>query len=430
MRIHLIAIGGSAMHNLAMALHYNHHTVSGSDDEIYDPARSRLDNVGLLPGEIGWDPSRITQDLDAIILGMHARIDNPELLEAQRLGIPVYSYPEYIYLEAKEKQRWVIAGSHGKTSTTSMVLHALQKLQVDTDYLVGAQLEGFERMVRLSEAPLMVIEGDEYLSSPIDRRPKFLHYKPQLAVITGIAWDHINVFPTFEEYTRQFDLFVKGLPKGSKVFFFQDDQYLKTIKGTNPTVNMVPYTAFEGSGQGDHMMVRSDKGNHFKIGIFGKHNLQNLKAASLLCEEHGIDQEEFLSTMKDFKGAAKRLQCLKQTEVLTIYQDFAHAPSKVEATLKAVRDQYPGKKIVAALELHTFSSLNKKFLPLYKGTLAPADSAAVFFQKHTLEMKRLPPLDPEEVAEHFGGKVNIFQQQEDLIPGCGDNWISQPLFCL
>ncbi|NNE29478.1 MAG: peptidoglycan synthetase [Saprospiraceae bacterium] len=415
MRIHFIAIGGSAMHNLAMALHYNHHTVSGSDDEIYDPARSRLESIGLLPTKMGWDPARISPDLDAIILGMHARKDNPELLEAQRIGLPIYSYPEYIYQEAKDKSRWVIAGSHGKTSTTSMVLHALKKLNLNADYLVGAQLPGFKTMVRLSDAPLMVLEGDEYLSSPIDRRPKFLHYHPNTAIITGIAWDHINVFPTFENYLEQFQLFVNELAPEGRIYYFGDDKHLQEIAAKNPSKAMSPYFGFEGHAEGDQMIVRSDKGNSFKVGVFGDHNLQNLKAASLLCAEQGIEQEQFLEAMADFQGAAKRLQLLNQSEKLTIYQDFAHAPSKVKATLEAVRKQYPDKKIVAALELHTFSSLNKKFLPLYRDTLSPADGAAVFFQKHTLEMKKLPSLDTAEVSEYFGGEVDVFQEQEPLI---------------
>lgn len=417
MRIHLIAIGGAAMHNLAIALKYNHHTVSGSDDEIYNPAKDRLAEEALLPEEMGWYPERISPDIEAIILGMHARIDNPELLKAQELNIPIYSYPEFIFQHSKDKIRLVVGGSHGKTTTTAMILHALQQLKVDCDYLVGAQLTGFSNMVRLSDAPIMVIEGDEYLSSPLDRRPKLFHYHPQRSVLTGIAWDHVNVFPTFPEYLEQFELFVKGLEKGSQLFYFEGDEHLGKIAAQQQEeITALPYKGFEWEKGKENNWVLSSSGKRFPIQIFGQHNLENLKAASLLCETVGVEEEAFLAAMASFTGAAKRLQKLRSSESLTIFQDFAHAPSKVKATVSAVRAEYPNHKMVVALELHTFSSLNKKFLPEYKGSLEPADASMVFYQEHTLQMKKLPALDPMEVKAHFAKEgLIIGQQSPDLI---------------
>ena len=198
MNVHLIAIGGSAMHNMAIAMHKKGFNVTGSDDEIFEPSKTRLAKLNLLPAKEGWDTNNIHKGIDAVILGMHARADNPELLKAQELGLKIYSYPEYIYEQTKDKTRIVIGGSHGKTSITAMILHVLNYHKVDCDYMVGAQLDGFDTMVKLTkEAKIAVIEGDEYLSSPIDRRPKFHLYKPNIAILSGIAWDHINVFPTF-----------------------------------------------------------------------------------------------------------------------------------------------------------------------------------------------------------------------------------------
>ena len=402
MRIHLIAIGGSAMHNLAIALHCNHHTVTGSDDEIYNPSKDRLKNYGLLPKRMGWDPERITPDIDAIILGMHARKDNPELSKAQKMKIPIYSYPEFIYRHARNKTRLVVAGSHGKTTTTSMIMHVLQHQKMDFDYLVGAQIEGFETMVRLSNADLMVIEGDEYLSSPIDRKPKILHYFPQIAIITGIAWDHINVFPTFKNYLKQFRLFVKSIDEKGILFFYQGDvEMAKLAKKKIGPIRKQGYRAFNALVKGGKCYLVRDSGEKIPLRVFGQHNLQNLKAAYLACREVGVTEQGFFEAISSFKGAAKRLQLLYKSAKAIAFLDYAHAPSKVQATIEAMKQQYPERKLIACLELHTFSSLNAAFHPHYKKTMAKADKAFVFYDEHTLKMKRMPALDPLKIASAF-----------------------------
>ena len=406
MRIHLIAIGGAAMHNLAIALNYNLHTVTGSDDEIYNPSKERLKKQGLLPLEMGWFPEKITKDIDVIILGMHARKNNPELKKAKKLGLKVYSYPEFLYEHSKNKQRVVIAGSHGKTTTTSMILHVLKNNKVDFDYLVGAQIEGFDSMVRLSDAPLIVVEGDEYLSSPIDRRPKILHYRPHISVLTGIAWDHINVFPTFENYKGQFLKYLKTFEKNGTLFFYKNDKHIVDILGKikKPSFEAIGYEALSSELRNGKTYIFNEKNKAFSIQVFGKHNLENLNAAYLVCKKIGMSDDQFFKAIKNFKGAAKRLQLLKKTKTGLAFLDFAHAPSKVEATIKALKAQHPKRKLIACLELHTFSSLNKQFLTEYAGTMKAADKAIVYFSEHTLEMKKLPPISKEEVKAAFGHK--------------------------
>jgi len=416
MRIHLIATGGAVMHNLALALHHNQHTVTGSDDEIYNPARDRLAKYGLLPKQMGWHPDHITSDIDAVILGMHARINNPELLKAQELGIKIYSFPEYIYEHAQNKTRVVVAGSHGKTTTTSMIMHVLQKCNRRFDYLVGANLEGFETMVKLSDAPLMIIEGDEYLSSPLDRRPKFLHYRPQYAIITGIAWDHINVFPTFSGYLEQFGLFLENLEEDASVFFYQKDKHIQQIlKKAKAQFSATPYEGFKAKTVGKETTIPSRWGENVPIQIFGEHNMENLKAAFLVCQEIGISHDEFFEAVQSFTGAAKRLQLLKKNWTSNVWLDFAHAPSKVRATVKAVKNQYLQRELVACVELHTFSSLNKEFLPEYQGALDAADIGVVFFSKHTLEMKKLPPISTTDIEAAFQHpNLHVFTEREKL----------------
>lgn len=434
MRIHFIAIGGSAMHNLALALYYNHHTVSGSDDEIYNPARDRLEKAGLLPEKMGWHPERITKDIDAIILGMHARKDNPELKRAKDLKIPIYSYPAYIYEQSKKKKRLVVAGSHGKTTTTSMIMHVLKYHQIDFDYLVGAQLEGFERMVRISEAPLMVIEGDEYLSSPIDLRPKFLHYKPDVAIITGIAWDHINVFPKFADYVMQFELFAKSMKKNGHLFYYENDPYLKALAKTHATkTKWQPYRAFDFELRNNKTYLIPEKGKAVPLKIFGAHNLQNLKAAYLACQQIEVSDQQFFEAIRHFTGAAKRLQLLKKKKTAIAYQDFAHAPSKAKATIEALKAQYPKRKLIAALELHTFSSLNKKFLKEYRSTMDHADKAFVFFSEHTLKMKKLPTItakDIEKAFQHPNLKVIVNDNQKLVRALQRYKWIDKNLLLM
>lgn len=416
MQIHFIAIGGSAMHNLAIALHKKGYFITGSDDEIFEPSKSRLARYGLLPASEGWDPERITPDLDAVILGMHAKGDNPELIRAKELGLKIYSYPEYLYEQSKDKKRVVIGGSHGKTTITAMILHVLQRSGIDCDYMIGAQLEGFEVMVRLSEtAPVMVIEGDEYLTSPIDLRPKFHLYMPDIAVISGIAWDHINVFPTFGFYVDQFRKFIDLITPGGSLFYSMDDAVLTGICNNARTDIMIgPYTAFSHEiRDGITFLILGDR--RFPLKIFGRHNMMNLNAARLVCRELGISDETFLNAIASFTGASKRLELIAQNETTSVYKDFAHAPSKVSATLKAVREQFPGRKVIACLELHTYSSLSEAFLSHYSGALDPADVAMVYFNPHALKIKRLPEISREQVMKGFSNeKLEVFNDSKLL----------------
>lgn len=415
MRIHLVAIGGAAMHNIALALQENGHEVSGSDDEIYNPARERLAARGLLPVQTGWFPERIHTGLDAVILGMHARADNPELRRALELNLPVYSYPSFLFEHAREKTRVVVAGSHGKTTTTSMIMHFLRESGADFDYLVGAQLEGFQTMTRLSQAPLMVLEGDEYFASALDPVPKIYHYRPHLAVLTGVAWDHINVFPSFESYLEAFRHFLTTVEPGGTVWYHESDPHLFQLAQEAPReIACIPYQPLSSRLAGDRFEVRLG-GNWVSTPLIGRHNFANLQAAILVCERLGVSEETLIRAIPGFKGAAKRLQPLVEREGFTSYQDFAHAPSKVRATVQAVRDRHPGRRLVACLELHTFSSLNPVFLPEYAHALDAADEAAVFFTPHTLEIKRLPPLDEGKVRQAFQRPdAGVFTRAEEL----------------
>jgi UDP-N-acetylmuramate: L-alanyl-gamma-D-glutamyl-meso-diaminopimelate ligase len=402
MKVHFIAIGGSAMHNLAIALHQKGYQVTGSDDEVLEPSRSRLEKVGLLPEKNGWEPQKISSDLDAVILGMHALPDNPELVRAQELGLKVYSYPEYLYEQTKHKKRVVIAGSHGKTTVTSMVLHVLKCMNKKFDYMVGAQITGFDTMVGLSnDSEVAVFEGDEYLSSPIDRRPKFLWYKPDVALITGIAWDHINVFPTQEIYNKQFELFIETISKEGVLIFYKDDKTLSGLVERMPSgLRQIPYAALDSINQGKTSIVQSETGA-FEMQIFGAHNMQNLSGALQVCLELGISKADFLQAMTTFQGAARRLQLLGASDTSAVFYDFAHAPSKVKATVSAVKEQFPGRKLIACVELHTFSSLNRAFLPHYRHALQEADEAYVFYNPEVVAHKKLPLFPPEEVQEAF-----------------------------
>ncbi|HMR89542.1 MAG TPA: Mur ligase family protein, partial [Saprospiraceae bacterium] len=374
LRVHFIAIGGAAMHNIALDLHAQGHLVTGSDDEIYEPSLSRLTKVGIAPKKFGWDEANITQDIDIVVLGMHAREDNPELVKSRELGLTIMSYPAFVYERSKDKQRIVIAGSHGKTTTTAMILHVLKKLGVSFDYLVGAQLEGFDRMVKLTDAPLIIIEGDEYLSSPLDRVPKIHHYKPHISVTTGIAWDHINVFPTFEVYKEQFSIYFDMIESGGTLIYYSDDEVLNEIVSkAKGDVIKLPYT---GLVKNDEMSIVFEN-EIYPVSIIGNHNLQNLNAARLVCLTLGINTRRFFKAIADFSGANKRLQKLNDSKDRLVFLDFAHAPSKVKATTTSVKEWYGNKKLLAVLELHTFSSLNKAFLPQYINSLAAADQAIV-----------------------------------------------------
>ena len=413
MKVHFIAIGGSAMHNLAIALCQKGITVTGSDDEIFDPARGRLEKYGLLPAEEGWHPERITKDLDAVVLGMHARIDNPELLRAQELGLKIYSYPEYLYEQSKDKLRIVVGGSHGKTTTTAMILHVLANCGIEADYMVGAQLKGFDVMVRLSHtAKVMVIEGDEYLTSPIDRRPKFHLYHPNVGIITGIEWDHINVFPTFDIYREQFAKFIDLIePDGTLVYCDEDKEVHRVAMENRRTdIQKLPYVCPE------HKVVDGvTEIGRTRLRIFGHHNLLNLTAARLACRQVGVTDEQFDEAIATFEGASKRLELVKKNDSCAVYKDFAHAPSKLRATIHAMREQYPDRRLVACMELHTFSSLTQEFLQQYAHSMDEADVRYVYFSQHALQLKKLPPLDPEEVRKAFGGNVEVFTDSAAMV---------------
>jgi len=414
MRIHLIAIGGAAMHNLAIALHQKGFNVTGSDDVIYEPSKTRLAAKGLLPAEMGWDESRITQDIDAVILGMHARVDNPELLKAQELGLKIYSYPAYIYEQSKDKTRVVIGGSHGKTTITSMILHVLNHYQKEFDYLVGAQLAGFDTMVKITDsAPIMVIEGDEYLASPIDRRPKFHLYHANIAVISGIAWDHINVFPTFADYVLQFAKFIDTITPGGKLIYCELDEELKhTVEQSQANVVKIPYgvPAHEVNDGVTYLLPQQTA-----LKVFGDHNLMNLNAAKEVCEQLGINAAAFDEAIASFSGAAKRLELLSAVNQTNVYKDFAHSPSKLKATIQAVKSQFTDRKLVAMMELHTFSSLNKDFLDEYKNSMQAADVAIVYIDNQTFVQKRMEPLTAGQIRAAFDDdRILFYSNSEEL----------------
>ncbi|MBI1185526.1 peptidoglycan synthetase, partial [bacterium] len=407
MRVHFIAIGGAIMHNLAIALHKKGHEVSGSDDAIFDPSKSRLEKYGLLPATMGWNPENIHRALDAVILGMHAKADNPELLRAQQLGLKVYSFPEFVYEECRNKTRIVIAGSHGKTTATSMIMHVLHTLQYDFDYMVGSSVDGFEDSVKLSDAPLVVLEGDEYLTSPIDLRPKFIWYKPQILMITGIAWDHINVFPTFDGYVNQFRKLIEAQNSGAFVYFVEDEMLDRIVNDQfKPDLFIKPYNTPSYKVIDGETVVEHD-GLTTPVKIIGEHNLQNMEGARLVCEEIGISATDFFKAISSFEGAGRRLECLVKSSHYVLYKDFAHSPSKVTASVKAVAQQYPQFESMALLELHTFSSLKKEFLPQYAHSLDPATKAAVFINPDTLAKKGGLSFSEKEIRVAF--------QREDLI---------------
>ena len=408
MNIHFIAIGGAAMHNLALALHLKGDTITGSDDEIFDPSKNRLSAYGILPKAFGWFPEKITTQLDAIVLGMHAKADNPELLKAQELGLKIYSYPEFLYEQSKFKTRVVIGGSHGKTTITSMILHVMHYFNRDLDYMVGAQLEGFDVMVKLTDDnDFIILEGDEYLSSPIDRRPKFHLYKPNIALLSGIAWDHINVFPTWKNYVEQFSVFVDSIVEGGSITYnIEDVEVKKVVEGSENTIRKFPYQTPEYKVENGITILETEEGS-MPIEIFGKHNLNNLAGAKWICQQMGIDENDFYEAISSLQGASKRLEKITEIENCVAYKDFAHSPSKVLATTNALKNQFPNRKLIACLELHTYSSLNPEFLNEYKGTLDAADVAVVFYSPHALEIKKLKAISQQQIADAF--------QRDDLI---------------
>lgn len=405
MKIHFIAIGGSAMHNLALALHEKGETITGSDDVVFEPSRSRLKAKGLLPEEEGWFPEKITSDLDAIILGMHAKADNPELLKAKELGLKIFSYPEYLYEASKNKTRVVIGGSHGKTTITSMILHVMNYCNKDVDYMVGAQLEGFDTMVKITEDnQFMVIEGDEYLSSPIDRRPKFHLYRPNIALLSGIAWDHVNVFPTYENYVEQFEIFLNEIVEGGSIIYNEEDAEVKrVVEASTNKIEKYPYQTPAYIVKDGVTFLETPKGA-IPIEVFGKHNLNNLEGARWVCQQMGVEADEFYAAIASFKGASKRLEKIAETQTTVAYKDYAHSPSKVAATTQAAKNQYPDRKLIAFLELHTYSSLTPKFLKEYRNTLDAADVAVVFYSPHAVKIKQLDEIKQEQIEEAFDRK--------------------------
>ena len=416
-KVHFIAIGGSAMHNLAIALHRKGYEVTGSDDEIFEPSRTRLKNEGILPEELGWHPEKLDESYESVILGMHARIDNPELLRAQELGLKVYSYPEYLYEQSKDKTRIVIGGSHGKTTITSMILHVMKHAGIETDFMVGAQLEGFDVMVRLSEsAKYMVIEGDEYLTSPIDRVPKFHKYHPHIAVISGIGWDHVNVFPTFDSYLEQFRIYVDTIEDGGCLIFDNNDLEAKKI-ATNSKVPVYGYETHRYDTEGEEVyLIFEDK--RIKVQVFGEHNMKNINAAYKVCNQIGVSDDIFYEAIASFKGAARRLELLFESKERNnlIFRDFAHAPSKVVATVKALRDQYKERFLTVVFELHTYSSLSEVFIDHYEHCLDNCDKAIVFYDPHAVAIKKLELMSDERIVEGFARKdIQVVHSKEELM---------------
>jgi UDP-N-acetylmuramate: L-alanyl-gamma-D-glutamyl-meso-diaminopimelate ligase len=421
MKIHFISIGGSVMHQLAIALKRKGYQITGSDDEIFEPARSNLKAEGILPESIGWKPEKLQADLEAVILGMHARADNPELIRAKELNLPIYSFPEYIYKESQNKTRVVVGGSHGKTTTTAMIMHVLKDADRSFDYLVGARLAGFSQSVNITDAPVIVCEGDEYPASAIERRPKFHFLFPHIAVLTGIAWDHINIFPTFDNYLEQFRIFIQKIHPGGHLIYNETDPVLAELVETTKRQDVFyhPYSIPEHKVENGVTSIVLE-GEQAQLKVFGNHNLLNLCAAWEVCKQLNVPTSIFLQSIAAFTGAANRLQPLKQTKDVSIFRDFAHAPSKVKATIDAVKEQFPDRKLIAVLELHTYSSLNKEFLKEYNGVMKKADEAAVFFSRHALEIKKLPALEPEWISEGFGSSdLTVINEKNEL-----ERWLS------
>ena len=424
MKVHFISIGGSVMHQLAIALHRKGYIVTGTDDEIFEPSRSNLEKEGLLPLVMGWQPDLISSDIEAVILGMHAKSDNPEIQKAKALGLSIYSFPEYIYKESIQKKRVAVGGSHGKTTTTSMIMHVLKSAQKPFDYLVGARLDGFDQSVNITDAPVIICEADEYPASAIERKPKFHFLFPHIAIITGIAWDHINVFPTFENYLDQFKIFVHKIDSGGTLIYNESDSVLVQLIAENLRSDIIyqPYNVPAHSINNGKTTIEIEAFIG-ELKVFGEHNLLNLHAAWHACKLLDIDAATFMKAITTFAGASKRLEIIKEVEGAVVYRDFAHAPSKVKATIEAVHQQFIGRRLIAVLELHTFSSLNENFMSEYDGALDKADASVVFYSKHALELKRMPDLDKEVVLKSFNKRgLRVVNDKEDL-----EDWLKNQL---
>jgi UDP-N-acetylmuramate: L-alanyl-gamma-D-glutamyl-meso-diaminopimelate ligase len=423
MYIHFIAIGGAIMHQLAIALHNKGYKVTGSDDEITDPSKTNLAEKGLLPEKYGWFPEKLNQKPDAVILGMHAKGDNPELIRARELGLPIYSFPEYIFEASKDKKRVVVAGSHGKTTTTSMIMHVLRDQNIDFDYLVGARVEGFDLSVKITDAPVIILEGDEYPASVLEKRPKIHFYHPHISVLTGIAWDHVNVFPTYDFYKEQFAIYLRGMfPDSTLIYSAEDREVVDLVEKEGASLKLVPYATPNFKIENDEVTL-STSGGKVGLQIFGGHNLQNMEAARKVCNALGVDDTAFYNSIQNFTGAARRLEKINEREGFVAYRDFAHAPSKLKATLSAVRERFPDHYLVACFELHTFSSLNEQFLSQYAGCMDACDKGAVFFSAHALSLKGLPPLATSEVKRHFeNDNIVVLNKSNEL-----RQWISDSI---
>jgi UDP-N-acetylmuramate: L-alanyl-gamma-D-glutamyl-meso-diaminopimelate ligase len=430
MKIHFIAVGGAVMHNLAITLQKKGYTVTGSDDEIFEPSRSRLASYGLLPEKYGWYPEKITTDTDIVILGMHAKADNPELIKAKEAGIKIMSFPEFLYEQTKGKKRIVVAGSHGKTTTTAMIMHVFKTLGVKFDFMVGSSITGYETMVNLSDdSAIAVLEGDEYLTSPLDKRPKFHLYMPDIAVLNGIAWDHMNVFPTFDNYVEQFRIFVEKIENGGTLIYYADDPEVKKIADSAP--DSIRKTAYRIHGHFSNKtgFYAATSSRTIPMKVFGEHNMQNLSAAREACMAAGISEDDFYETIQSFEGTSGRLQMLLENEKGIFFYDFAHSPSKVRATVEAVASRYPGREIIACFELHTYSSLNKDFLPFYKGTLEKATDAFVYFNPHQFELKKLPPIFKDTVKEAFAGEnLEVYDDSYRMVSDIKSKRYSSPVY--
>lgn len=418
------------MHNLAIALHQKGYQVTGSDDEIFEPSASRLASFGLLPEKTGWDPDRITSSIDTVILGMHAKEDNPELIRARETGRKIMSFPEYLFEQTKDKTRIVIAGSHGKTTTTAMIMHVLKCLNVKFDYMVGSSIDGYDTMVGLSEdSQIAVLEGDEYLTSALDKRPKFHLYMPDIAVLNGIAWDHMNVFPTFENYVDQFSIFIDRItPGGTLIYFDGDPEVRKISEEASGTIKKIPYRV-HGYFQNKTGFYAATHNRTIPMQVFGEHNMQNLSAAKEACIAAGVSEDDFYNSIQSFKGTSKRLQKLNENENGVVYLDFAHSPSKVKATVEAVSSRYPGRDIIACLELHTYSSLSAGFLPLYNGTLEKATSKIVYFNPHAIQLKKLAPISINDVRNAFGDKnITVFDNSSEMFSFIRQQRFNNPVY--
>ena len=416
MRLHFIAIGGSAMHSLALGMLELGHRVTGSDDVIFEPSKSKLQAAGILPETEGWFPEKITEDLDVVVLGMHAKKNNMELLRAQELNLNIQSYPEFLALLTENKTRVVVAGSHGKTTITAMVLHTLKYHDIDTDYMVGAPVSEDSKTLSITDDnDFILLEGDEYLSSAINPKPKFLWYAPEIALISGIAWDHVNVFPTFENYCSQFEFFINSIQAGGVLIYNEEDEVLKKLVESNiHPIKKIGYRTPEYFIDDGITFLETEEGS-LPLAVFGIHNLQNLVAAKWIAQLMGLDSSDFFEAIPSFKGAAKRLELLASGAKSSLFKDFAHAPSKVKASSKAVSDQFKGKNIIVCLELHTYSSLDPEFIKQYAHSLESADEAIIFHDPEALKIKNRVPIPPDVIVQSFAHKnLRVFTDAIEL----------------